>query len=263
MPLGPLSELRQWKQQLNEKNRLIDIAVKFEVFERKHSRPVSTGEFSQTYGGKWDVWTAQYVDYADEKNILVLPCSAKQLEGIESDLPKVEQAGGRGAGKSEGGILKVLKFIADRPDDDGRILSPSFPLVSVVRTKLLEQLYTSPVSWIASIKKQDKEIWFKNGVRIKFASSTDPNSLRSDGFGWTFVDEAQDVSTEAIDVSWFCLRESSDPRLWMSLTAAPGEAYKRHIEYEEDPDAATLVFDSYSNPFISKRVFDLAKKRMD
>lgn len=248
---------------LAPQNRLTDIAVRFEAYtsdDQGHSFP--TGKTSPTYGGKWDSWQGEYIDDADD--VLVLPCSERQLEYVLDDHAKTEAAGGRGAGKSEGGDLKAIRHIVEQPCESGRILSPTFPLTKVVWGKLVSKL---PGSWLLpgheGIKRSERELHFRHGVRVKFASAVDPDSLRSDGFAWTFCDEAQDISTEALDIAWFCLRESHDPRMWMSLTPKPGEPFARHQEYQGDTEAKCIFFDSYTNPFISKRVFDLAAKRMD
>jgi hypothetical protein len=265
MALGLLGETLQWIKTLNPSNRLTDIALRFEAYDCDddgHAFP--SGKKSPTYGGKWDTWAADYIGAADEENVLVLPCSERQLDYVLDDHAKTEAAGGRGAGKSEGGNLRALRFIVERPAERGRIISPTYDLTRVVWSKLLNQI---PSRWLLpgadGIRRADRELCFRNGVVVQFRSAKYPDSLRSWGGGWTFLDEAQDITTEALDIAWPCLRESANPAMWMSLTPKPGEPFARHQEYLQDPEAGCFFFDSYSNPFISKRVFDLAAKRMD
>lgn len=265
MALGLAGQIKQLRNLLAPDSRFNDLAVQFVAYQRSeqgHTFP--SGRESKVYGGRWDSWLGRYVDQADEQNILKLPCSDAQLDLILEDKSTVEGAGGRGAGKSEGGDLRAVRHIVERPGERGRILSPTYPLTRIVWGKLLKMV---PGGWLLpgkqGIRRSDRELHFVNGSVVKFNSAKDPDSLRSDGFSWTFCDEAQDITTEAVDIAWFCLRDSADPRIWFSLTPKTGEPFDRHQQYMEDPEARCIEFASYSNPFISRRVFDIAAKRMD
>jgi hypothetical protein len=123
-----------------------------------------------------------------------------------------------------------------------------------------------PGAWLLpglrGIRRSERTLNFINGVSVRFRSADNPDSLRSWGGGWTFVDEEQDVTTEAIGVIWPSLRKSPRPCLWTVGTPKAGEYRDRHDALLEDPTAKWLEFDSYTNPFISHAVFDMAKRQM-
>ncbi len=265
MPLGIAGTLKSVRNRLNETNRYINFAIRFRVYNRIDDRVTRTDIVSPIYGGIFDFWTGKYIqDEVPENEVLEIRCSEAQLEVLESTASVTEASGGRGSGKSEGGILWVLKNIVLLPGEQGRVISPTFPLTRVVWTKLFRQL---PNKWIVpgleGISKSNKEIKFLNGHILQFSSATNPNSLRSWGGSYALVDEAQDVSTEAIDINWFCLRESANPRVLYTLTPAQGEAYQRHCEIKQQDDANGIVFSSFTNPFVDKKVFTRARQFMD
>jgi hypothetical protein len=259
MALGILGELRQFRTLLDPTNRLVDIAVRFDAYDLDAGGKLHrTGASSPVYGGKYDLWACQYV--ADADDVHVLPVSEPQLELVLSDALKVEASGGRGGGKSNGGVARAIRFICERPGEDGRVISPIQDLTEVVRGKLLKQI---PLRWLAPrgiILSKPPKLKFVHGVEVEFRTSKTPDSLRSWGGSWTLVDEAQDVSTYAIDIAWPCLRETPKPRMWFTLTPKTGEAFKRHKVYEKASTAECIGFSSYSNPFAFREVHDESAK---
>lgn len=265
MALGLVGRLTVLEREFSPRYRYSDISIQFAAYERLEEKFLRyTGQCSPIYGGKYDTWQGKYVCPADSQNIIIAPCSIAQLNYILDDKSIVEAAGGRGSGKSDGGVLRMLRHIVEFPQVDGRVLSPTYDLVDIVWQKCLQRV---PRAWLKEgregIKRDDKELHFIHDVTVQFASAHNPDALRSWGGAWTFADEGQDISTEALDINWFCLRCTDSPRLWLSLTPKTGEPFQRHKDYAEDEDATCLEFGSYTNCFISKRVFDLAKKRMD
>jgi len=250
------------RRQLNPDRRLIDIAVQFVVVESAASGLSETGARSPVYGGCYDIWRGEYVGTADHVEIRY--CSDSQLDFILDDHCKTEGAGGRGGGKSVGGCLKLLRHVVESPARRWRALSPTFKLTRPLWRKFKSMI---PRRWLmpgsSGIRQVDWQLNFIHNVLVQFNSATDPDSLRSDDFHGTLVDEAQDVSTEAIDIAWFCHREADRPRLWMALTPKPGEAFERHKQYVADDEARCIQFGSYSNPFTPKATFDLARRDMD
>lgn len=228
-----------------------------------------TSQATPVYGGRWDAEAAEYVGEAEE--ILHLPCSPPQFECLESRAAITEFSGGRGVGKSQSGLLLAVANICDRPFVDGRFVSPTAELYRVQWDKLLPLLLGT--GWLlpgeAGIRESKHELWFHNGVCVQFRSAHKPDRLRSWGGGWAILDEAQDIKSKAVQILLFCLREGGDRfQLHHQLTPAPGEALERHDEHlkiaaERPGDVAVLAADSYQNPFISHKVFDLAKRSLD
>jgi len=238
--------------------------VEFYCVERtKEGKLKETGEVSPVYGGRWDTEAFCHVPDPEDLQVLRLPCSEPQLRAILTDKPKAELSGGRGGGKSEGGALRCLRYIAERPYENGRVISPTMDLVEVVRSKLISMI---PSHWLLPGKEgvrlgPQPLLRFVHGVVVQFRSTNNPDSLRSWGGGWTHVDEAQDVSTYALDVAWPCLRETPEPRLWMTLTPKPGEPFDRHKVYIESQEVCECIaFSSYTNPFVSPKVHEISQQ---
>jgi len=223
---------------------------------------VETGQRSPVYGGRYDIWQGAFIGPAER--VEICHCSDAQLAYILDDHCKVEGAGGRGGGKSVAGCLKLLRHVVEEPHRRWRALSPTFKLTRPLWRKFKQ---ITPRHWLLrgpqGIRQSDWQLRFVHNVLVQFNSATDPDSLRSDDFHGTMVDEAQDVSTEALDIAWFCHREAKHPRMWMALTPKPGEPFERHKKYVADASARCIVFGSYTNPFTPKATFDEARKDMD
>jgi len=264
MVLGLKGRLDQVARRQDPASRFADIACQFWVAERVDGALLWTARHSQVYGGRWDTWCREYVGEADD--ILYIPCSAEQFEFVESDDEIVEGAGGRGSGKSEAGIRKVCRKVCELPMEWGRAVSPGPDQKREMWGKALD-LFLDGTNWLwpglMGVKESISELWFKNGVRVQFISAHKPQKLRSWGGSWAMVDEAQAVTTEALDILWPCLRDGGDhPQMFQQLTPAPGEPLERHDLYKEDPSATTIVFDSYSNVFVDHTTFERSKFRM-
>lgn len=223
-----------------------------------------TAQHSKTYGGKWDTWAREYTDEADD--VLYIPVTADQFDFVESDEEVVEGAGGRGSGKSDGGVRKVARNVCERPMEWGRIVVPG-PDQRRENWHKAISFFLEETDWLLpglqGIQTGLGELWFQNGVRVQFISAHKPDKLRSWGGSWASVDEAQAVTTEALDVLWPCLRDGGDrPQMWMQLTPEVGEPYERHKLYLKDPDAKTIAFDSFTNCFVSHKTFHSSKARM-
>jgi hypothetical protein len=269
MAYGLSGRVDQLQTRLSPDLRYTDIAVCFVVCQQDQVSGARwrTGEESPVYGGRWDWWTGDWAGDAYEENVVYLECSVEQLRFIESNSMILEGSGGRGGGKSEGGALKVIKQIVTRPYERGRILSPTFDLADEVKDKILGKV---PPGWLlegsAGYQTTKRQLRFVNGHELQWRSTERPRSLRSWGGSYCLMDEGQDMTTEAVDIAWFCLRNApGNPQMFFALTPKGGEALERHDIYADpdNTDAECQRFNSYTNVFTSKVVFDYAKRRMD
>lgn len=264
MALSLAQRVGQLDASIDGYSKSVNIGVQFfEVVEAgaidERGRPVTrrTGECSPIYGGKYS--GRRRVGDCDPEFVHEVECSTVQLALVLDDHPVVEASGGRGGGKSEGGVCKTLRAIVERPHDAGQVVSPTFDLTRVVWSKLLRAI---PGRWLSKIRRAERVLEFVNGAWVRFRSADNPDSLRSWGGGWTFLDEEQDVSTEAVDIVWPSLRESARPQMWGCGTPKSGDYLDRHQKRLLDPHAHCFTFDSYSNPFISKAAFDESRRQM-
>jgi len=247
----------------NPANRYVDLAIRFVAVEKKDDKIVPTGDESPIYGGRWDREVGKYA--GEPENVRIYTCSIQQLELILDEHAQIEAAGGRGAGKTGSGAYKALRKAVELPYKVGRIIAPTYPVVETARNEFLEIL---PWEWVipeSVLRRPRPELTLINGHLIQFRSGDRPEGLRSFTCDWTWIDEGQDVSTYASDIAWFCHRRTKKPQMWWTLTPKGGEALKRHDDFI-DPEAAKdfswFTFDSYSNPFTDKEVFDVARRRM-
>lgn len=261
MPLGLRGEIKALRALIEAPP--LDIAVRFDEYEavdsHGHARP--TGRTSPIYGGRYDIWRAKYVGPAE--TYIIVACTPAQFKLVLTDAIKVEAAGGRGSGKSEGGVLRALRFVVEIPGGRGRITSPRYRQTKAMWRKLLSRF---PRSWLlpgrSGVKKADRMLMFGNGHILEFSSAHDADALRSEDYDHIHNDEAQDISQEAIDNNWFCLRSAKVPHMTDTLTPKP-EVYDRHVQYAEEDETECIEFSSYDNCFINKTVFDIARKRYE
>lgn len=254
------------EQSMDLKRRYVDLAIRFVAYKKSDllNKPCPTGRTSKVYGGRWDLWSGKYVDEKPEL-IFDCTCSEAQLDLIEHESPRIEAYGGRGSGKSEGGVLRTIRYMLDRPGEDGQVVSPIHKQSTIVWYKFLDRL---PMRFFhnngsGSIKRYEGTMQFANGFRLRFMSSDNPESLRSWGGSIAFIDEGQDVTDHAINIVWPSLRNTDKPRMWSCGTPKPGEYYARYKSLQKMKEAKLFNFSSYSNPFISHFTFDLAKSQMD
>lgn len=256
--LGLLGQIRELKARIDPEHRHTDIACQFVVQDADGN----IANRSPVYGGRYDSWAGRIVAPATAVNIL--PCTDKQLELILSDSPRVEASGGRGSGKTEGGVLRVIRHICERPNENGEIVSPIYKLTTMCWKALLPKI---PHRWLLpglqGVRRGDRELFFRNGVWVRFMSADNPDSLRSWGGGWAFIDEEQDVSTEATEIIWPSLRKSSMPRMWSCGTPKRGDYLERHLKLVSSDRAHCFTFSSYSNTFTPHEAFNESKSWMN
>jgi hypothetical protein len=102
---------------------------------------------------------------------------------------------GRRWGKTYGGANEALRVIAElgRPSV-GFIVAPTY---WHTRKCWREFLHFCPKEIIASINRSERLIALTNGTLIWFKSADNPDSLRSEGLDWLWVDECAEVKEEA------------------------------------------------------------------
>jgi hypothetical protein len=215
------------------------------------------------YGGRYDAWSGRIVGPPDPTAVLVLPCSAMQFELATAEASRIEGNGGRGSGKSEGGVLRAVRHICDSPGVAGQIVIPTYDLTKITWKALLKKV---PIWWLRpgleGIRRAERTLAFVNGVVVRFRSADNPDSLRGWGGEWCMVDEEGDVASYAFDIIYPSLRNSSRPCLWSVGTPKAGDYRDRHDELVQRKDTLCIRFDSYTNPFISLAAIEESKRRM-
>jgi len=269
------ARLEALERRYDPAHRYVDIAVQFHVCELVNGEPVWTDRASRIYGGRWDKELGSYVDPDSASSmgplrVLHMECTGPQFEYVTSGARWTEISGGRGLGKSYGGLLVIAKNACDRPFVDGRLVSPTERLFLVQWNKIVPQLLST--GWLidgeAGVKEGAHELWFWNGVVVQFVSGHKPERLPSWGGGWVIDDEEQYLKDRAIKKLIYCLREGGGGgwQFYSQLTPEPGEPLKRHdervvIAAENPADAKVIHSDSRSNIFADQDVYDWSGRR--
>lgn len=275
MPIGLRRRLDIALQRLDPSRYVTEIACCFRVYRPGPGGPGPNGTYptslrSPIYGGRWHRRKKRWLGPAAPENVWVFPCTESQFEVVVADAMRLEANGGRGGGKSEAGVLRLLRFICERPGDHGQVVSPTYDLTGMIWDKILKQV---PPHWLkpglAGVRRSERKLVFASGPVLRFRSYDNPESLRSWGGTYCFIDEEQESgSTHAIGVIWPSLRErGGKPTLWTCGTPKANEYKVRHEKLrdliaEGDRETKIVHFDSYSNIFIPTEAFERMKREI-
>jgi hypothetical protein len=275
MALGLRGRLRSVESLISPDNRFREIALQFEIHDMSGPTGRRFGSEKNKfgiYGGVWDTWLGGYT--RDEPSeVLILPCSERQAAFIQDRSKRVGGKGGRGGGKSEGLVEKIISKLIDSPGLPGQVVAPISDQYWTVWHKLLSKI---PLSWLLpgldGIKKSDRELRFMMGSTVRFRSAIKPDSLRSYDCAWIALDEEKDQTDEAIDIAWGSLRvgPERDQQLFGVGTPEQGEFQERWERLEtqaNDPDCEITIglhsFPSDENPFIDPKTWAAMRSQMD
>lgn len=89
------------------------------------------------------------------------------------------------------------------------------------------------------------KLTLKNGTIIRAFSSENPDTLRGYAFDGAWCDEyaawSQNTAQNAMDMLWFCLRESANPRVIVTTTPKPLQHVKKLIKRAADDSSVILT----------------------
>ena len=272
MALGQLGRLAALEAALDSKGRFIDQAAQLEVKETGElvGAPVGMpGGNLNIWGGVWDKWLHRWTGDLP-REIITIQISQRQLAFVLDQHERVSGKGGRGGGKSEALAIKVICKTLTHAGYPGQVVSPTYKLVKVVWNKIKRKI---PRKWLLAgtngINRSDMILTFQTRSEVRFASSHDPDSLRSWDGNWTAVDEEKDIDDEAIDVLWGSMRLGPRPQVFGVGTPEAGQYEERWDKLQKQADDPKLdivgmhSFPSRDNPFINKRVWEIMKSQMD
>jgi len=275
MALGLRGRLNTVESLISPVNRFRELAIQFKIWDHNGPTGERVGQPSNqygVYGGVWDTWLSRYT--GDEpSDVIILPCSARQAVFITDGSKRVAGKGGRGGGKSEALVEKIITKITEMPGLPGQVVAPISDQYWTVWHKLLAKL---PLSWLMpgldGIRRNDRELRFINGSTIRFRSAIKPDSLRSYDCAWIALDEEKDQSDEAIDVAVGSLRAGPEHQQQIFGVGTPetGEyqdRWERLQDQADDPDCDITVglhsFPSDENPFIPPKIWASMRAQMD
>lgn len=154
-----------------------------------------------------------------------------QAPFVICDAPNVCAITGIGGGKSEGGAIKLLKYLSDNPGALAMVTAPSFPML---RDATLRSIFTVfPRGWY-TLHKQEMKLVFhppgrdKNEVpaEVLFRTTDNPEFLRGPNLAVVWMDEAAvgsladpDMQEKAFNILKGRLRQKGyTPKFWVTTT---------------------------------------------
>jgi hypothetical protein len=252
-------------------DRYVDIALRFKI----KGKPV----YSPVYGGRWDKLApnadgtlGRYIKDQPQE-ILTHSVSEAQFDALTNDTAlHLLVIGGRRSGKTETLVFWIIKQMVIRP---GLPLSIMFKKMGKAKKFLFEKLLNQkrpkiPRYWLKpgsdGIKRSPYELGVVciNGAKVDFISADRVDSPRGDGVAALGCDERQIIKREAWDNAFLSVSEGGDNfQTVETATALQGEFQDYYDECCKDKEYQVYTFKSRDNPFISHKIFDRARQRLD
>lgn len=130
----------------------------------------------------------------------------KQYDFFHSRKTYVGYCGGRGAGKTFSGALKILHAAIQNPNRHYRVAAPTYKILKDTSIRTVNEL--ADKLQIKQVYHQtDHQLTLTNGAKIDFRSAEDPDTLRGPNLSGFWLDEAGDLKEEAFNIAIACLRE--------------------------------------------------------
>jgi len=140
-----------------------------------------------------------------------------QLKLIDETAPYTALIAGSGAGKTLGGALKALKFVANYPGIHGIVTAPSYKVLEDATIPAYEKVFTRDV--LLSLNKTDMIAETCGGGKLFFRTTKDPYLIRGITAGFFHMDEGADSPALAFKILQARLRQPGMPQQgWITTT---------------------------------------------
>jgi len=177
-----------------------------------------------------------------------------QRQFVESGARYVAFISGIGAGKTVGGIGRLLRNISGwNPGHTGYVLAPTVPSL---RNVIIPELEKWGVLNRAEYNRTEKKLTFPNGSTVIFESADNDRKierLRGPSIGWFWMDEAATIDSRAWDIMTGRLREGDHLNAFVTTTPK-GEnwVYHKFVDPEDHLDSADVVrgVSTHENPHL-------------
>ncbi len=164
--------------------------------------------------------------------------------------------GGRGAGKSHVGSLKLISRALEAPPGSTyMVIAPTYRVLQDASLKtFMEHLDRYQIEH--QFNGNTFSCLFPEGKTVKFRTAEQPGRLRGPSYSGIWMDEAGEIKKDVFDIVIGCLRESN-PRAqippWLSATFTPKG--RQHWTYdtfgkERNPDTLLVTSPTRENIFL-------------
>lgn len=160
---------------------------------------------------------------------------------------------GRRWGKTIGGANEAVKQAISKHDAVGFCVAPTYWHTQKQLTTFL--LYC-PKEFIVKINRADRHIELINNSHVWFKSADNPDSLRSEGLDWLWVDEGGQVKEEAWTLALRPALMDKHGIAWFTGTPKGKNWYFMLWTRGQDPeqkDYESWTYGSDKNPYLDKK----------
>ena len=171
-----------------------------------------------------------------------IPNCQEQADFIRDETRHVAYIGGRGAGKSSGGAVKLLRYIGKHPNSR-HLVTANFE--QQLEEGAIPELYKwAPDGVIDKVRHSPyTRFHFKNGCEIILRPSKIPDNLRAGSFATYWMDEGAGCSELAFKIGLATLRQQGFPhQMW--LTSTPRFKNWVYRTFKETTDPTYACYDS-------------------
>lgn len=157
---------------------------------------------------------------------------------------------GRRWGKTFSGANEAIKKATSIKDSVGFVVAPTYWHTTKCWREFLKFL---PHQLLTDVNRSERRINLINGAMLWFKSADNPDSLRSEGLDWLWVDEAGEVKQEAWELALRPALMDKKGIAWFTTTPKGHNWYYLLWTRGQDPeqtDYESWLFPSVSNPHL-------------
>lgn len=158
---------------------------------------------------------------------------------------------GRRFGKTLCGANEAVKQATKNPNTVGFCVAPTYWHTTKQWTEFLR---FCPPRLIVDINRSDHHITLINNIHVWFKSADNPNSLRSQGLDWLWVDEGGQIGEEAWTLALRPALVDKQGIAWFTGTPAGKNWYFAlwtRGQDKQQSDYESWAFSSYENPTLN------------
>ena len=167
---------------------------------------------------------------------------------------------GRQIGKTLLLINMLLYYSINKPRTTLLWVSPYYSMAVKVLSQILDAIEFTPITKEAN--KSEKIITLINGSRIYFRSAEKPETIRGLSIDYCFIDEAQDVSDDALNKSILPTLSAKGKKCLIAGTPKSKNWFYLYFQRGDDKNYNSYTAPSTISPYISEEFIKEQKESL-
>ncbi|MDP2662638.1 MAG: phage terminase large subunit [Dehalococcoidia bacterium] len=157
---------------------------------------------------------------------------------------------GVGGGKTRGGAVKLLRYIAEHPGSWGVVTAPTFPMLRDATLQTIREVW--PPELLRGFHPGEMRLDVPNGSVVLFRSTDEPDRLRGPNLAFVWMDEAAQSKHEAFRVLQGRIRQHGYPgQMWLTTTPRGFDWIWEEFAKEEGREGYALHhWSARDNPYL-------------